>query len=74
MNPHCPVWQREREAAWKAEWRKQHPATRAERRGTAELATPGLIAKALDEAERAGVPSNIEPTPTTGVANPRRKT
>lgn len=71
MNPHCPVWQREREAAWKAEWRKQHPATRAERRGTTEVVTAELLA----EQGRAGVPlARTEPTPTTNVTNSKRRT
>jgi hypothetical protein len=70
MNPHCPVWQREREAVWKAEWRRQHPATRAERHGTTELVIPKDL---LDSLPEAGAPLPIESTPTTGVANPRRK-
>ena len=66
MNPSCPDGQPERVEAWKAEWRRQNPASLVERHGTTEIAT-------LDNLREAGAPLRIEPTPTTGVANPRRK-
>ena len=71
MNPACPDGQPERVEAWKAEWRRQHPATRAERHGTTEVVTAELLA----EQGRAGVPlARTEPTPTTDVTNPKRRT
>ena len=75
MNPSCPDGQPERVEAWKAEWRREHPASRVERHGTTEVVTPELVAKTLlDEAERAGVPLPNTNGVTTKVTNTRRKT
>jgi hypothetical protein len=72
-NTACPVWQQERKLIWKAKLRKQYPE-KPERhhlqRITTQIATPKDL---LDSVPEAGAPLPIEPTPTTGVANPRRK-
>jgi hypothetical protein len=71
INPQCPIWQAERDAAWKAELRRRYPGTRPERRGTTEVVTAELLA----EQGRAGVPlARTEPTPTTNVTNSKRRT
>jgi predicted restriction endonuclease len=74
MNPQCPIWQAERDSAWKAELRRRYPGTRPERRGTTEIATPGVVAESLDEQRKMGVPSERVDTPSTGVANKNRRT
>jgi len=70
MNPSCPDGQPERVEAWKAEWRREHPATRAERHGTTEIVIPKDL---LDSVREEGAPSERLDTPTTGVT-PRRRT
>ena len=79
-NPNCPVWAQERKLIWKAKLRKQYPNGSHERRPTpaptpAPAPTPGAVPMArLDNEWRAGIPSQRMDTPTTGVANPKRKT
>ena len=73
-NPNCPVWAQERKLIWKAKLRKQYPNGSHERHPT-PAPTPGAVPMAaLDNSSRAGIPSRIKDTPTTGVANPKRKT
>ena len=79
-NPKCPERAPAVAAAWHPRdearaWRAAHPnGLSGERhhlqRITTQIATPKDL---LDSLPEAGAPLPIEPTPTTGVANPRRK-
>ena len=69
----CPLWQRDSEEAWLRELAKKYPAGRVASIPP-EVWSMWRPAPALDETERAGVPSQIEPTPTTGIANDKRRT
>ena len=56
------------------ERRRPRQSTPVIRHRMQDVDTTQIISAALlDEQRRAGVPSTIEPTPTTGVSNPRRK-
>jgi hypothetical protein len=70
INPHCPIWQQERDVAWKDELRRRYPGTRPERRGTTEVLTPGVLDKIREEA----APSERQDTPVTGCENTKRRT
>jgi hypothetical protein len=72
--PSCPRWRPQWLAMWIAGLKKHYPNGSHERHPT-PVPTPGAVPMArLDNEWRAGIPSQRMDTPTTGVANPKRKT
>ena len=75
----CPEWLEERAKDWDVKATLNGWHRRRKKSGGGEAKTTGdpwqhwVPSPPLDEEPKTGVPLQIEPTPTTGVANPRRK-
>ena len=75
----CPLWRQLDTGEWvrrlaASGWRTKNGVRHYPRPDHERHPSGAVPIEALDETARSGVPSRLTDTPTTGVANPKRKT